>query len=251
MFKKRWFDGLQDIYEGKDEFEIKFGCFGGDGGDGGGGKSDPEPAPSKAPDTGFRGEQSAARNRGFTGPSGVGIGPGTVGSTSGKSSTADSFGNDKSDINQSISDSIKASIAAQQAVNNPMNMSINDIVSTNTNVTDPQTAMDVALGRAPATAGKSLADSYAAAQSQISDMVANQMAQDKVSQAQANLNDYMGNISNQGTFSNQPTQTGFSPFAPENVSLENPGFGMQYTGTFAKGGAVHKGIGSVFPYRRR
>ena len=35
--KKRWFDGLHDIYEGKDEFEIKLGLFGGDGGEGGGG----------------------------------------------------------------------------------------------------------------------------------------------------------------------------------------------------------------------
>ena len=37
MFKKRWSDGIEDIYFGKDEFEIKFGCFGGDGGGGGGG----------------------------------------------------------------------------------------------------------------------------------------------------------------------------------------------------------------------
>ena len=35
--KKRWFDGLHDIYAGKDEFEIKLGLFGGDGGEGGGG----------------------------------------------------------------------------------------------------------------------------------------------------------------------------------------------------------------------
>ena len=35
--KKRWFDGLHDFYEGKDEFEIKLGLFGGDGGEGGGG----------------------------------------------------------------------------------------------------------------------------------------------------------------------------------------------------------------------
>jgi hypothetical protein len=35
--KKRWFDGLHDLYEGKDEFEIKLGLFGGDGGEGGGG----------------------------------------------------------------------------------------------------------------------------------------------------------------------------------------------------------------------
>ena len=253
MYKKRWYDGLHDIYEDKNEFEIKFGCFGGDGG---GGSASANTGKAKGesdttPSTGFRGEQSAARSRGFTGPSNVGIGPGPTGSMSGKSSTADSFGDDKSDVNQSISDSIKASIAAQQAVNNPMNMSINDIVTTNTNITNPQEAIDVALGRTPATAGKSLADSYAAAQSQISEMVANQMAQDQISQAQANLNDYMSNISDQGKFSNQPTQTGFSPFAPENVSLDNLGFGMKYTGTFAKGGAVRQGIGSIFPYPRR
>jgi hypothetical protein len=253
VFKKRWFDGLQDIYEGKDEFEIKFGCFGGDGGSSGGNTNSTQGEHDTTPSTGFRGEQSAASpsNKGYSGPTGVGIGPGTVGSTSGKSSTASSFGGDNDDPNQNISEAIKASIAAQQAVNNPMNMSINDIVTTNTNITNPQEAIDVALGRTQATSGKSLADSYAAAQSQISDMVANQMAQDQISQAQANLNDYMGNISNQGKFSNQPTQTGFSPFAPEDVSLDNLGFGLQYTGTFAKGGAVHQGIGSVFPYRRR
>lgn len=61
MYKKRWYDGLHDIYEDKNEFEIKFGCFGGDGG-GGGGKKDPQPPadPTPTPDTGFRGEQSAA-----------------------------------------------------------------------------------------------------------------------------------------------------------------------------------------------
>lgn len=61
MYKKRWFDGLQDIYEGKNEFEIKFGCFIGDGGNGGS-KKDPQPAPTPepTPDTGFRGEQSTA-----------------------------------------------------------------------------------------------------------------------------------------------------------------------------------------------
>ena len=34
---RRWFDGLHDIYEGKNEIEIKLGLFGGDGGEGGGG----------------------------------------------------------------------------------------------------------------------------------------------------------------------------------------------------------------------
>lgn len=59
MYKKRWYDGLHDIYEDKNEFELKFGCFGGDGGNGGGSKS-PAPPSDPTPDDGFRGEQSAA-----------------------------------------------------------------------------------------------------------------------------------------------------------------------------------------------
>jgi len=249
VFKKRWFDGLQDIYEGRNEFEIKFGCFGGDGG--GGGSSNTGKAQGKhdtTPTTGFRGEQSAASpsNKGYSGPTGVGIGPGPTGSMSGKSSTADSFGDDKSDVNQSISEAIKASIAAQQAVNNPMNMSINDIVTTNTNLTNPQEAMDVALGRTQATTGKSLADAYAAAQSQISDMVSNQMAQDTSAYGNTGMDPSMG------TLSNTPG-IGFSAFgfnvSPTDISPTSIGFTA--TKPFAKGGAVHQGIGSVFPYRRR
>ena len=63
MYKKRWCDGLHDIYEDKNEFEIKFGCFGGDGGGSKSGpKKDPQPPadPTPVPDDGFRGEQSTA-----------------------------------------------------------------------------------------------------------------------------------------------------------------------------------------------
>jgi len=77
LYKKRWSDGLHDDFEHLNEFELKFGLFGGDGGGGGGGSSSPdtkaqnaraaaqEPARgrstvSAAPATGFRGEQSAA-----------------------------------------------------------------------------------------------------------------------------------------------------------------------------------------------
>ena len=78
LYKKRWSDGLHDDFEHLDEFELKFGLFGGDGGGGGGGGSSSsdtssqnaraaaqEPARgrstvSAAPATGFRGEQSAA-----------------------------------------------------------------------------------------------------------------------------------------------------------------------------------------------
>ena len=40
LFKKRWSDGLHSDFEPVDEFESKFGLFGGDGGDDGGGGGD-------------------------------------------------------------------------------------------------------------------------------------------------------------------------------------------------------------------
>ena len=247
MFKKRWFDGLQDIYEGKDEFEIKFGCFGGDGGNGGG-KADPAPAPAPAPTTGFRGEQSAnsPSNQGFSGPTGVGIGPGTIGSMSGKSSTADSFGGDNDDPNQTISDAIQASIAAQQTVNNPTNMSINDFTfSQAPTTTNPAEAMQAAITTAP-TQASSIATGYQAAQNAISDMVADQVAQDTSAYGNTGMDPSMG------TPSSTPG-IGFSAFgfnvSPTNISPTSIGFTA--TKPFAKGGAVHQGIGSVFPYRKR
>ena len=70
LYKKRWSDGLHDDFEHLDEFQFKFGLFGGDGGGGGGGTSKAEQdakaaaqEPSRGmsmPDVGFRGEQSAA-----------------------------------------------------------------------------------------------------------------------------------------------------------------------------------------------
>jgi hypothetical protein len=41
-YKKRWSDGLHDDFEHLNEFELKFGLFGGDGGGGGGGSSSPD-----------------------------------------------------------------------------------------------------------------------------------------------------------------------------------------------------------------
>jgi len=70
LYKKRWSDGLHDDFEHLDEFQFKFGLFGGDGGGGGGGTSKAEQDAKAAaqepdrgmsmPDVGFRGEQSAA-----------------------------------------------------------------------------------------------------------------------------------------------------------------------------------------------
>ena len=161
------------IYEGKDEFEIKFGCFGGDGGDNGGSKA-PDTTPTKGPNDGFRGEQSAASpsNKGYSGPSGAGIGPDATTGTSGQSSM-DSFSGDAdsrvSQANQNIADAIQASIAANQAVNNPMNMSINDMFSPT--VTNPTQATQAALTTAPAQAN-TIATGFQSAQNAItSDLV--------------------------------------------------------------------------------
>ena len=281
MYKKRWYDGLHDIYEGKDEFEIKFGCFGGDGGGGGSsntGKSKGEH--DTTPSTGFRGEQTSGTGTsatgtsatgtsatgtsgstgttasGFSGPTGAGIGPGeTSTSASGFSGpTGAGIGPGEQSVSAPTTSPVDMGMSIFDIVQEqPAKQSFADIYGLAPTVSQtPVTAqdvkaMDVSLGRAPATTGKSLADSYASAQSQISDMIADQMAKDQMSQAQANLNDYMSNISNQGKFSNQPTQSGFN-FTPD---FGKKGFEVSYTAPFARGGPVQQGIGSIFPYPRR
>lgn len=247
MFKKRWFDGLQDIYAGRNEFEIKFGCFGGDGGSSGGNTSNSKGEHDTTPSTGFRGEQSAASpsNKGYSGPTGVGIGPGTTGSTSGKSSTADSFGGDNDDPNQTISDAIQASIAAQQAVNNPTNMSINDFTfsqaPTTTNPAEvTQAAMTTSVNTAPSIAG--LFDSPTATTNPNTPASVSvstpTTAQDVVAQDTAISSGIPGISIGPGELTGK--------FDPTQGSLS-----VGYNVSYAKGGAVRQGIGSVFPYRRR
>lgn len=64
LYKKRWSDGLKDDFEHLDEFEFKYGCFGGDGGGSSSGstqeKEVKDESTTQVPDDGFRGEQSAA-----------------------------------------------------------------------------------------------------------------------------------------------------------------------------------------------
>jgi len=250
VYKKRWYDGLHDIYEGKDEFEIKLGCFGGDGG---GGSASANTGKAKGesdttPSTGFRGEQSAASpsNQGFSGPTGVGIGPGTTGSTSGKSSTAGSFGgDDKDDVNQNISNAIQAAIAAQQAVNNPTNMSIDDFTfSQAPTTTNPaqamQAAMTTSVNTAPSITG--LFDSPTATtnpNTPASVSVSNPTTtQDVVAQDTAISGRIPGISLGPGTLTGK--------FDPTQGSLS-----VGYNLSYAKGGAVRQGIGSIFPYPRR
>ena len=249
MCKKRWYDGLHDIYEDKNEFEIKFGCFGGDGGGSGSsntGKSKGEH--DTTPSTGFRGEQSAASpsNKGYSGPTGVGIGPGTTGSVSGKSSTADSFGtDDKEDINQNISDAIQASITAQQAVNNPINMSIDDFMfSQAPTTTNPaqamQAAMTTSVSTAPSITGlfDSPTDTTNPNTPSSVSVSTPTTAHDVVSQDTAISGGIPGISIGPGQLTGK--------FDPTQGSVS-----VGYNVSYAKGGAVQQGIGSIFPYPRR
>jgi hypothetical protein len=249
VFKKRWYDGLHDIYEGKDEFEIKFGCFGGDGGGNGGGSKDPEPSPQPdpTPNDGFRGEQSAAR-----GPSvaetavaaaaaglGSGYGPGTK---------------SKADIAQDIQGKVAEAVAASQkgpvSLDTSMqNMSMNQALGLSIPSVAEQLATPVGLPGKVAPAAKSLAEMYADAQKAVANQAYSSPVAQK-SQAQKNLEASL-NQGIQGAQYSSPTTVGFQGFSPFNPASEGLGLGVQANFKYAKGGVVQQGIGSIFPYRRR
>lgn len=246
MYKKRWYDGLHDIYEGKNEFEIKFGCFGGDGG---GSSSSGPPAQdpndrqnSPSPTTGFRGEQSeaAASNRGYSGPTGVGIGPGSTGTPSGNQTAGMTAG--QAQANQNISDNIAAAISANQAVNNPLG-SINDMFSAPPSAPVSQNVS--AVSNAPSVTGLSGFNTGLSNYSGFNTGVPTGLnistptsAQDVMAQATDITSGLPGISIGPGTL------TGDISPAGKSVSLG-------YSIPFAKGGAVNQGIGSVFPYARR
>ena len=230
MYKKRWYDGLHDIYEGKNEFEIKFGCFGGDGGGESSGPTSTPDAKTSSPTTGFRGEQSAAAasNRGYS------------------SSTGTPSGNqnaEQAQANQNISDNIAAAISANQAVNNPLG-SINDMFSAPPSAPVSQNVS--AVSNAPSVTGLSGFNTgfsnYSAPDvntpSALSLGSPPTTAQDVVAQATDITSGLPGISIGPGTL------TGDINPAEQSMSL---GYSISY----AKGGAVHQGIGSVFPYPRR
>lgn len=192
MFKKRWFDGLQDIYEGKDEFEIKFGCFGGDGGNGGGDTTTTtnakgeEMQESKA-ESGFRGEQSAAA---ANAAAALGKSPASSGLNTSMQNMS---------INDAFGKTAQAPAVQQISVTSPAPTSgitsMFDMAPTMTAPINPNQAQ--AQAKAPAFSGLSIGPGK-----------------------------LTGSI------------------APGSINLG-------YNVPFAKGGAVHQGIGSVFPYRKR
>lgn len=191
VFKKRWFDGLQDIYEGKDEFEIKFGCFGGDGGPAGGDTTTTtnakgeEMQESKA-ESGFRGEQSAAAAN-------AAAALGKSQSSSGLNTSMESMS-----IDDAFGKKAQAPAAQQVSVTSPAVtsgiQSMFDMAPTMTAPTNPSQAQ--AQAKAPAFSGLSIGPGQ-----------------------------LTGSI------------------APGSISV---GYSMP----FAKGGAVHQGIGSIFPSKR-
>ena len=234
--KKRWFDGLHDIYEGKDEFEIKFGCFGGDGGSSSGPTST---------NTGFRGEQSAASpsNQGYSGPTGVGIGPGSAGTPSGNQTAG--MTSDQAQANENISNNIAAAISANQAINNPANQSISDNFTAVASAPTSSVSQNVsAVSNAPSVTGLSGLSGFSN-YSGLSTGVPTGLntgtptsAQDVMAQA-TDINSGIPGIS-----IGPGTLTGDINPAEQSVSLG-------YSIPFARGGAVNQGIGSVFPYPRR
>jgi len=231
VYKKRWYDGLHDIYEGKNEFEIKFGCFGGDGGGESSGPTSTPDAKTSSPTTGFRGEQSAAAasNRGYSG--GTPSGNQTAGMTA-----------EQAQANQNISDNIAAAISANQAVNNPLG-SINDMFSAPPSAPVSQNVS--AVSNAPSVTSLSGFNTGLSNYSGLNTGVPTGLnistptsAQDVMAQA-TDINSGIPGIS-----IGPGTLTGDINPAGKSVSLG-------YSIPFAKGGAVNQGIGSVFPYPRR
>jgi hypothetical protein len=240
VYKKRWYDGLNDIYEGKDEFEIKFGCFGGDGGGESSGPTAQDPNDvqnSPSPTTGFRGEQSAASpsNQGYSGPTGVGIGPSSTGTTSGNQTAG--MSTEQAQANQNIAENIATAISANQAINNPLG-SIDAFTGT---PSAPSVSQNVsAVSNAPSVTGLSGYSGLSGYNSNIGVNAPTDVntgtptsTQDVVSDALSGLN--VGKV---GGFDVTAGKVG-------------TGYGLTGTLSFAKGGAVNQGIGSVFPYPRR
>lgn len=253
MYKKRWYDGLHDIYEGKNEFEIKFGCFGGDGGGKGGGSKTPappsDPAPDPKSDTGYRGEDSAARSSAAdtaAAAAAAGLGSGYGPGTKSKSDVA-------KDIQDKVADAVAASQQGSANLDTSMqNMSINEALGLSIpSVTEQLAPTQVGLpGTTMAPAAKSLADMYADAQKAVANQAYSSLGPQK-SQAQQNLEASL-NQGIQGAQFSSPATAGFQGVSPFNPATTG-GFGLGVEAKFglAKGGVVQQGIGSIFPYPRR
>ena len=258
MYKKRWYDGLHDIYEDKNEFEIKFGCFGGDGGSKGGPKTDPKPTPEPTPDTGFRGEQTTAA-KAATDAAKAAAQAEVTANLAGKSQVA-------SDIQGKVADAVAASQQGPVSLDTSMqNMTMDQALGLNV----PTVAE--ALGKKAGLPGTTMAPAVKGFQDYVNELTATSpqgIAATDYANTYGNTGMYsetlgygQGNLSNLGkTYSDQPTQAGlgydalggtFSLGKTDNFSPQNLGATVTYSRPLAKGGVVQQGIGSIFPYPRR
>ena len=225
LYKKRWSDGLHDDFEHLNEFELKFGLFGGDGGgSSGGGSTKPGYDPSAQEPT-----------RG--GPT----------SPAPEMSTISA---EKQDVAKGIQDAVGSAVfdsgfydVGPQA---PVaGISLADIAP-NAMAPGPQTT---APGPSPSAAqtasfGPSLADISMAAPSISAPSMS---APTSVGQAIANAQNLgFGSVPGTDTFGYN-TQVGPGTLGiGTNLSGD---IGLGYSMKFAKGGEVHQGIGSLM--RRR
>ncbi len=225
MYKRRWYDGLHDIYEGKDEFEIKFGCFGGDGGSKGGPKTDPKPTPTPTPtptpNDGFRGEQSTAVNAAAQ-----------AAKTAAQAEVEANLAG-KAQAAQDLQGKVAEAVAASQASpttsldTSMQNMTMNEALGLNVPTVAEQLApTQVGLpGTTVAPAAKSLADMYADAQK----AVANQVFSEYQSQPNLATQNYMDYQSGRLAPISDGPKSGFSVSVPSGASFKNPGIQVNYS----------------------
>jgi hypothetical protein len=222
LYKKRWSDGLHDDFEHLNEFELKFGLFGGDGGGSSGGgsttsnkysASDQEPEPGRP-------SSPAPAPQSFSPQSSISAGPQA------------NFGN----VNTSSGFAPGLADIAPGAMV--------DTAPTAAPGPSPSAAQQSAFSSAPSFSMPSLADISMAAPSISAPSMS---APTSVGQAIANAQNLgFGSVPGTDTFGYN-TQVGPGTLGiGTNLSGD---IGLGYSMKFAKGGEVHQGIGSLM--RRR
>ena len=223
MFKKkRWSDGLHDDFEHLNEFELKYGCFGGDGGGSSGGGSTTSNKYSASDQEPERGRPSspAPAPQSFSPQSSISAGPQA------------NFGN----VNTSSGFAPGLADIAPGAMVDPS--------PTAAPGPSPSAAQQSAFSSAPSFGMPSLADISMAAPSISASSIS---APTSIGQAIADAQNLgFGSVAETNTFGYN------APVGPGTVGIGtnlSGDIGLGYSMNFAKGGEVHQGIGSLM--RRR
>ena len=224
MFKKkRWSDGLHDDFEHLNEFELKYGCFGGDGGGSSGGGSTTSNKYSASDQEPERGRPSspAPAPQSFSPQSSISAGPQA------------NFGN----VNTSSGFAPGLADIAPGAMVDPS--------PTAAPGPSPSAAQQSAFSSAPSFSMPSLADISMAAPS---------ISAPSVTSAPTSVGQAIANAQNMGFGSTPGTNTvGYNTqVGPGTLGIGanlSGDIGIGYGMKFAKGGEVHQGIGSLM--RRR